>query len=1404
MYANGGRTVSMYADVGRNRKSSVFQGLFTGDYQQCLARGPTFHLPPVMSVIASTGNITLAPAGARIKCGGKGLDSVGQLSVVSPTDVVVYVSSAGNDVNGTGAIGAPYLTLPRAFQSIASTGWDRSATVVIASTAFSIPAGILRLVPGPLGRQQYPVHIVGGGNGTGRTLVGTNTISSLNTLPTNSQMPVSFNASGSYNSVPFAGTLSTGYIVRFITGPLSAYTPTAILGGSTPTLGVQQVEAYITSTANTYSYYAPDAAGVNTYPAAGNAFEVYQTATTVTVPTDAVVVQSTASKIVWRNLNFQFAGAVGTDRGAVVFDGVDTELYGVSVLPCAGLFAFKAANATCDAGGYTTNSGCPQSPWQVPTMLGTCINTTAPGGYLYEENTLARFQFKSSVFLGQGSMRGNVDLFGCYLAGAWQLTAADSYLTLKNCALQGSTVRALAGGAVDLANVDVTDLSTFTNPAVGALGGTVNILPGTTGGGLGLRILQCVRSLEAIAGTLLVSSPVEIDARAGASSALVVRNGSASVAAAAAFTFKGAYDTGVIVFDTARVVWDSALSLTAAVTSCKGGLSMVRASATFAQGASLTRVAQFAIAVDSPFVAAEQGSELRFLGAVAITDSYAGSFSCNNLVYVSDSTVEMLSSFTLAAGSRAATGLGMYSGASLAVVGAVNITQPASAFSGRPLVLVTRSRLAVSDPSLVTTPNLSLTGGGSTLQCTQGEVFVQGDITCSSSGTSGSTTGKVVLESYSSLQCKGSMTVTCGSAFAVTALAASRSKVYVRSTLAVTSGGGAALDCLGSQLLFGVLNCTGLTSAIYAYDQSTLTANTEAVGAVTYSLIAAVTGVSSTGAALRLARSTAQVAGAQVTGSENYGLYLERGAKMNCNGALACSTAGGFGFYKAIYLTASRLTVKGAIAVSGANGLKAVQSAITADSMTASGTDADGIFVDRSDISVTAITANTNNGYGLYVVAGSNIISEAVTLTGNLNNNLLLSGASTMRVYGASEGTATMNVSNVPANAGNSSNCVVQNSSQLYVDGAVTAAGATSFLGKTDPATYTSGVSVTNGSSFTTNTFSYIDPVADTNAEYGLSALGGSHVSIRGSGSGAATSAASPVRGTTVAGLYIEASTFDVVRPSLGFNTAGPVFIGRIAAGPNVAGGGVYVTRGSYGRLDSPEFNGCTPCGLGVADGSQVVLASNNNNIPPTYTHGSGFLVKNGSSITYSKSTFDCNVSVVPSLDATAAGRGHGIYVTRNSSFTVAPTQKLQIANCSGSGVFVEHGSRLAVQGDYTSNGNTLTGVTVENGSNADIRGSATSSITGAGGGGIVVNRGSIATVGQLAVSTNQGFGMRVSNHSRAVVAANTLVGGTTAQVSLGSKGATTWAVVSSATAPPTAMTDYSNASTQLCVVSAK
>jgi hypothetical protein len=1353
-----------------------------------------------MSSYASAGNITLAPAGGKILCSGKILDEVGMLTMASPVDVVVYVSSAGNDVTGTGAVGAPYLTLPRAFKQLAQTGWDRSATVVIASAAYTLPAGQLQLEPGSFGLQQYPVNIVGGAGTFGRTSIATSTLASATSYSLSSRLST---VSATANIFTTTGV---GNILRFNSGPLASYAPSA-LSDSSPAaaLGGIRVEAYVTRrTIGSSNILALSAlfgpSGADLVAAAGNSIELLVNATTVTVPVGVITVKSAASKIVWRNLDFQFAGATAGDFGSFVFDGVDTEMYGVRVAPFTGSFGFKNVGATGTAGGYSVNSGYSGSDWQQPSILGVCIQprnsaSTVIGTYTHSGAANSSWQYQNSLFYGTGAMQGDLAYRGCIFNGNWGITASNSRVSLTNCNFYedaqsglGGRVQSLTGGATALCNVHFN--CTFSTgggePAVSALGGDVSITSANVQEGV--RFDNCRMAMYAERGKLRIEGIITVAGGAAARTIVGGGIGGDIVMSAAAPAISGTFSAPFFVLNKATLRWSSALSSALPLTN--GLLSMNASSATFTGSIDFPSAVLGSGVVGVSLV----NQSLLQLSYLRLTDSGTGAAYAAYALY---SRIEAAQGIALTTGS-AGTVLAAFGNSVISTAGALSVTSNSS--TGTALALE-QSSLNIGDNSLTVTPLLNLTGGALALRCTQSEVHVQGNITTAFLSGPGAP-GRVLVESGSTLHCEANVSISVG-AVDVFALTVTSSSVYARGVLTASSLAGSGFFGASAQMQFGRLACTGVNRAIQATAGSTLAVNEEAVAAGLNSIAATVSSAASANIAMHCNQSTVKAAIVLVTGAAQHGLFLENDAQMACT-ALTCSALGANS--DAIRLEDSRLTVKtgatsATAAGSNAHGIYAKRSKFAAAAVTAASTLFHGIYLLRSEFAAAAVTATACGGRGFFAEA-SNCTTRAFTATGNAGSNLYVAQGSTLRCYGATAGTAVMSIANTPLRASMViSNGVVTQDSQLYVDGAINASGSQ----QTSTTESYSGLEVRKRSKLTADTFTFIGLGNTTDSDYGLQVAERSHVHIRSAISD------SVVRGARLAGLFISGSTFNINRPVVGGNASLALANGRLAGTSAANGGGVYITDGSQGVLDSANASYNYPCGIAVDGASSLLLTSNvagfqiNNNV------GAGLVVRNGSTVSASLSTAAAPTwSIANTLrlgvETAATGVGHGMYLYGNAAFAWSADSAVSITGNAASAIFADFRSDLTLIGNFTITG--VAGITLSNSSTGCIRRLVSGTMTITGSSAINVVRNSTATIeGVTGTATGATtYGVRILSNSQVSASNTNTVAGATGNVFKGSA-AVTWALVNAAGARFLDMTDYSNTGTttsQMCTVTAK
>jgi hypothetical protein len=1319
-----------------------------------------------MTTLTSTGDLSLAPAGGLVKCSGGILDNVLQLSITPPTDAVVYVSSAGNDVSGTGSVSSPFLTLPRAFKLIASTGWDRSATVVIASAAFTLPAGVMRLEPGSLGRQQFPVNVVGGAGTLGRTLVGSYTTSITQSSEADRLLVV--------GGPSVFTSASVGQIVRFTSGVLSAYAPPApLVANSAPAaaLGALKAEGYISHVVAAgivrVTLFAPNAAGAATVAGNGDTIDVLDNATTVTAPVDSVVIQSTARKIVWRNLDFQFAGTTAASLGAVVFDGLATEMYGVRVLPFLGTFAFRSLGAACSAGGYAVNSGCAASPWQTPSILGFCArpqnaNATVNGRYDYTDLAGSRWQCQNSMFHGQGRLQGAADYRGCSFYGGWQILASNARVSLASCRVAdnvvagtvttGSTVQALAGGSVSLANSRFLDINQVSgNPAVGGMaGGTVTLGGATTGAGV--RFDACARSLMAGGGKVAVEGALTLAAGTGPYF-YGAAGGDIVVTVTTAPTVVSGASAPMIVLEQASLYWRPPITLTGNLAD-NGLIRMLQSRATFVVAVNVER--NCPVTTPDPCVYAAD-SDLCFLKGFT---GYEFTALSPSLFSVSRSRVLSYQNLTLTAILAA---LSVVDNSVLNVIGQFSARSNGTTV---PAARLSRSQLTVSDYATTSIANMSLSGGSHSLYCTQSTVTVRGFSNCDA----------VLLESNSSMSCASGVQIVANSAIALSMIT---SELKTTADLTVGCTSGRAFVGSTARLQVGSLTCTSKDGAIDAVAGSSLLAT----GAITVT----VSDATSTDAAIHLSQSDLNTTGAlSATGTLGFGLHLEQGSSVLCNSA-TCASAGSDG----TRLEESELTTAGSVTSNTTNasayGINADRSTVTSETNVSG---ASTVYLFRSECSVAGTLSIVGSpGPGLQMVE-SRCRCANITSYGNNGPNVSLAQRSTLNVVNTfGVGNSAANIADANATTGRTAvgvpNLAMTQESQMYVDGLTQAAGCKTLGGRV-----TASCEISLGSRFVTDRISSNGSTALTDSEYGVSVTGGSYFGVAGAQGGSTLN--QWLRG----GLYVSASAFNAAGLSLVTN-------GSTVVSSAVNGGGIYMTDGARGVGASTVAQFNSPGGVIVTQGSRCCLVSAN----VTLNKGVALAARNGSAVA---AITAASIGGSTAIDATSAGVGNGVLVDNKSSLVA---QNLSMGGSTAAAALVDYLSDLCTFDSITTTFGVASapnkGIVVDHGSAANIDGGVgapnpVSVITASFGPGLLVDHGSRATLnGTLTSSTNSAtYGLQIRNGSRVTAVPTTVTfSGATAAILIGSRAATTWAAVSNPTSTVASQTDYSGATTiaQMC-----
>ena len=335
---------------------------------------------------------------------------------VVPDNVNVYVNPTGNDTTGDGTIANPFLTLPRAIESIETTGYNITAAITVVG-ALPVSVGItLDLNAGTIGERQYPIVI----QGQSQTVVISDTVSSVTQDAVTGQWTLVNNGSTFISA-------DVGKQVVFTSGPLAAYQPNAM---AAPTALSAFIVKYVSATTCILSF-----AGT-TLPVAGNGFNVVSNSSSLNLVNASLTDFTTwgFGDIRLDRLDLNVINGVG-DTLNWTMTGSSMTWSGVKLNCSPGVLNLSAS---CDIG--TTYGG-------YPTTVVTPANNFAG---LYIEGTgnvvMTSFDAGNSWTLkncglagvGTNSLTGDWQIDGSNVSGAWTLSG-NSLCTLTNTLVDASS-----------------------------------------------------------------------------------------------------------------------------------------------------------------------------------------------------------------------------------------------------------------------------------------------------------------------------------------------------------------------------------------------------------------------------------------------------------------------------------------------------------------------------------------------------------------------------------------------------------------------------------------------------------------------------------------------------------------------------------------------------------------------------------------------------------------------------------------------------------------------------------------------------------------------------------------------------------------------------------------------------
>ena len=250
-------------------------------------------------------------------------------------DIAVYVDSVGDD-NNDGSVSSPFATLSRAFEVIAATGYNNTATIILASNLTI--NGNLSLPFVKAGQQINPIRVIGAQPTTTYTSAG-NTTYSFDGNIDNRSSGISFgnedsskllyvnDTDGSFNN---SNTL--GRFVRFNSGNLSSFQ-------NNDQASANPVIAPIRET-NDAQTLVLDFFTTNNRPTAGDNYEIIGLSTNLTF-TDTILTYG--SNIIFENCNFVTETVTGLGLKTIAVDDISTLTFNTCVFNCSANITFDSA-----------------------------------------------------------------------------------------------------------------------------------------------------------------------------------------------------------------------------------------------------------------------------------------------------------------------------------------------------------------------------------------------------------------------------------------------------------------------------------------------------------------------------------------------------------------------------------------------------------------------------------------------------------------------------------------------------------------------------------------------------------------------------------------------------------------------------------------------------------------------------------------------------------------------------------------------------------------------------------------------------------------------------------------------------------------------------------------------------
>jgi len=441
-------------------------------------------------------------------------------NAVVPTDILLYVDDTGNDATGDGSFATPYATLQRAFSDIEKTGWDNTAIVRVKANATLTP--LMSLNAGGRGRQTAPVHVQGSPQAVARSGAVTSVANDIASL-----LLVIEDTSGAFTPADI------GRVMRFTSGPLATFVPTASPILSIPFPPPFQFSAYISQVLDVNTVLIT-ASGVPA-PNVGDTYDLLDN-TSQLIVTSALplAVFTSDSPIVFRDLDVSATGTPGAFVG-VIAAGFDSDFVGVRFL-CGPNIAVVLANV-----GGTLRTGYMQINEAVlpitPSVLGIAVYEPVPSSFSLfihpnidgSSATLTNSMFRMGLTAGGGgvSLQGNIAMASCDCFGGVILQSGSGGSSTNFCRFDGLGVVSagvLAEGSGSVVVAGTHFLGSVVGGAFAHNGGTITIEGGNNlfdscengvyarDGGL---IVFSIFSSAAIAGTAPFSQRAMLAERGG-------------------------------------------------------------------------------------------------------------------------------------------------------------------------------------------------------------------------------------------------------------------------------------------------------------------------------------------------------------------------------------------------------------------------------------------------------------------------------------------------------------------------------------------------------------------------------------------------------------------------------------------------------------------------------------------------------------------------------------------------------------------------------------------------------------------------------------------------------------------------------------------------------------------------